>query len=62
MANFSKDTNEKFECQMFDRKRFIFDFSVLKRRKIFFFLNILSGLHHRTDQMYNMPMDDLNLF
>ena len=48
MVNFEKDENENFKCQIFDRKRFIFD-SLKRDRKPFF--NILSGLRHRREPM-----------
>ena len=51
IANFAKDKNEHFKCQIFDRKqRLIFD--SLKRAEAVFY--ILSGLHHRTDPRYHI--------
>ena len=51
ISNFAKDENENFKCQIFDRKRFIFD--SLKRGKKPFF-NILPGLRHGTEPIINI--------
>ena len=51
IVNFAKDENENFQCQIFDWKRFIFDY--LKRGRTPFF-NILSGLRHRTEPIINI--------
>ena len=51
MANFAKDENETFKCQIFDWKPFISD-SLKRGRKPFF--NIFSGSRHRTEPIINI--------